>query len=427
MKTTRSKVRYLPTTVLIVFGVLVWVLMASDAIAWSPATYVGSAHGDTSQGVNRSETYPIGSCAHCHDTFDLGICESDLSGLMLFSLNTPTSQTDNFCFQCHCDPVDSEQFQMVENRDYGSTFGGGTANSTNIKAAFHFGKPNQASTTGSSHNLYKMRTWLINGGAWLTADNNACLACHDHHLAQQNTGVAPHPFGGVNTAVRRTTDGGTNTGNQWGDEPAITSGANEMMSDATNLYQAPYYGSPGDPLTGPFEPAGDETPDGSNLPNLTGFCLVCHAYGVPSSKTDADPDWLGGRALRAINWGANGDAHGGRAQSPNEDSRCTPPVYGSLKPPYNDPDKNYVLSCTDCHEPHGSRNVFLLRTVVNGKDLSGFAPIEELQAMESAGFYEFCTACHDVNFACGPHWQNPYSWGCAYCHAHGVGPGGAEF
>jgi hypothetical protein len=32
-----------------------------------------------------------------------------------------------------------------------------------------------------------------------------------------------------------------------------------------------------------------------------------------------------------------------------------------------------------------------------------------------------------VNFACGPHWQNPYSWGCAYCHAHGVGPGGAEF
>jgi hypothetical protein len=49
MKTTRSKVRYLPTTVLIVFGVLVRVLMANDTIAWSPATYVGSAHGDTSQ------------------------------------------------------------------------------------------------------------------------------------------------------------------------------------------------------------------------------------------------------------------------------------------------------------------------------------------------------------------------------------------
>jgi hypothetical protein len=324
---------------------------------------------------------------------------------------------------------------MVENKNYGSTFGGGTAggnteNPTNIKAAFNYGLPNQASTTGSSHNLHKMRTWLINGGAWLTTDNNACLACHDHHLAQQNRKADPHPsFGGVKTAVRRIIDGGSNTANQWGDEPAITSLNNEMISDyLNNYYQAPYYGDiSADNWEVSYEPAGDGTSDGSNLPNFNYFCLDCHKYSVPSSKTDADPDWLGGRALRAINWGINGDAHGGRAQSPDEDLSCTPPVYGSLKPPYDDADKNYVLACTDCHEPHGSRNVFLLRTHVNGKDLSAYAPIEALTPMESEGFYEFCTACHEINFACGPHWQNPYSWGCAYCHAHGVGPGGQEF
>jgi len=410
-----------------------WVLMTGDAIAWSPATYAGSAHGDPDKGVNRStvvtdpdhpDAYDIGECAHCHDTFNDSICGNDLNGLMLFAPRNPTSQTDNFCFQCHCSPVDSQQVDMAENNDYGSTFGGGAANSTNIKAAFNFGKPNQVSTTGSSHNLYKMRTWLINGGAWLTTDTNACLACHDQHLAQQNTGVDPHTFGGVKTAVRRIIDGASNTANQWGDEPAITSLNNEMISDyINNYYQAPYYGdSNAEDWEVSYEPAGDDTDDGSNLPNFNYFCLDCHQYSVATSKTDADPDWLGGRALRAINWGVNGDAHGGRAESPDENPTCSPTAYGYLKPPYNDPDKNYILACTDCHEPHGSRNVFLLRTHVNGKDLSAYAPIEALTPMESEGFYEFCTACHEVNFACGPHWQDPYRWGCAYCHSHGDGP-----
>ncbi|MBW2170383.1 MAG: hypothetical protein JRF69_00145, partial [Deltaproteobacteria bacterium] len=78
MKMARFRVRYLPKIGLIIFGVLVWVLMASDSIAWFPATYVDSAHGNTSQGVNRSnvvtdpdhpDAYNIGECAHCHDTF----------------------------------------------------------------------------------------------------------------------------------------------------------------------------------------------------------------------------------------------------------------------------------------------------------------------------------------------------------------------
>ncbi|MBW1744697.1 MAG: hypothetical protein JRJ47_14920 [Deltaproteobacteria bacterium] len=67
----------MPTKILIVVGVLVWVFMASDAIAWYPATYAESAHGDPTSGVNRSGTEcptgtpcPTGDCAHCHDTFE---------------------------------------------------------------------------------------------------------------------------------------------------------------------------------------------------------------------------------------------------------------------------------------------------------------------------------------------------------------------
>ncbi len=436
MQITGSRPRYLLTTILSVLGVLVWLFTHSDVIAYQEATYPGSAHGDHTSGVNRSsatcENWPgeecvTGSCAHCHDTFDPNFCGNDPNGLMLFAPKNPTSQTNNFCFQCH--DRDSS-VQAVTNYSYSKTFGGGSSTTPDdIKDAFNFGRPNQASTTGSSHNLNKMRSWLINNGAWLTTDTIACLACHDHHLAQQNTGADPHPFGGVKTAIRRTTDGASGTAaNQWGDEPLATSGNKEMMSDYTNKYQAPYYGDISAEGWEPsYEPAGDDTSDGSNLPNFNGFCLVCHAYSIGNSKTDADPVWIGGRNLRAIRWGTNGDAHGGRADSPNDDPTCTPPVYGSLKPPYNEPDKNYILACTDCHEPHGSRNVFLLRTHVNGKDLSAFLPISELTPMESEGFYEFCTACHEVNFACGPHWQNPYRWGCAYCHSHGLGPGGQGF
>jgi len=111
MQITRYKKKCLPSTILTVVGAFVWVFMASDAIAWYPATYAASAHGDPISGVNRStatcenwpdETCVTGSCARCHDTFDPNICENDPNGLMLFAPNNPTSQTDNFClFQCH--------------------------------------------------------------------------------------------------------------------------------------------------------------------------------------------------------------------------------------------------------------------------------------------------------------------------------------
>jgi hypothetical protein len=168
METARSRIHKFSAILLIVVGALVWVFVGMDAHAYYHAKYSESAHGDPTYGVNRSsatcEDWPggaceTGSCAHCHDTFDHYLCGDDPNGLMLFAPNNPTSQTDNICFQCH-KGGGSVQVGGVINNDYGSEFGGGTANFTNIKDAFasgyNGGDPEEG---GSSHNLLKMRNW----------------------------------------------------------------------------------------------------------------------------------------------------------------------------------------------------------------------------------------------------------------------------
>jgi hypothetical protein len=229
----RCKTQSLLATILIVVWVLVWVCMASDAIAWYPAKYTESAHGNTSYGVNRSGAEcptgtpcPQGECVHCHDTFDDSIC--GVSPLMLFALNNPTSQTDNLCFQCHCNPVSSEQSSMIENKDYASTFGGGAANSTNIKDAFAFGPP--VGNPGSSHNLKKLRNWTEGRSfaPWVTTDTNACVICHNPHVAQKNNNS---PYDPTKSAISRPSD----HGNVWGDD------STEKMDIYTDKYQAPYW------------------------------------------------------------------------------------------------------------------------------------------------------------------------------------------
>jgi len=434
MRITRFKIQYLPATILIVVGVLVLVFMASDAIAWYPATYADSAHGNTDPGygVNRSGTdYSTGDCANCHDTFDDSIC--GVNELMLFAPMNPVSQTDNFCFECHCDSGNSEQVATIQNYDYGYTFGMGSGTGyqfDNIKEAFSNGLPLSPVDNGSSHNLQKLRNWVgtKTGGNWMTLDTNACLACHEPHYAQKNQPVQSHVAGGVQTAIIRPdarSSGVKQPNNIYGDE----AGNDELMSESGGIvYQAPYYGDTSNPgWEVSYEPAGDATSDGSNLPNFARFCLACHEAGIPVDKTDAYP---GTRivGLKAIAWTYGAiDRHGARPGSPAPIVDCmgAPCGYaGSLKEPYNDPNENYILSCTDCHEPHGSKNAWLLRTIVNGVEVGEFGPLDD------RGWYDFCTACHNITpggstgCKCGPHhWDagSPPSgtsgW-CYDCHRH---------
>jgi hypothetical protein len=92
------------------------------------------------------------------------------------------------------------------------------------------------------------------------------------------------------------------------------------------------------------------------------------------------------------------------------------------------------LSCTDCHEPHGSPNRFLGRRWVNGY-------VATLATGELNNWRDFCRRCHNkMGHFPGPHssyYSSPYCTTChpgggtyncysptVGCHSHGSGVGG---
>ena len=402
MLRTKSKMQLPPTPSVVVLAAVIGLFYCGGlAVA---ANYGISAHGDAVEGVNRAgTTYDIGDCTHCHDTFDDAFC--GINDYMLFAPNNPTSQTDNFCFQCH-KGTGSEQNGGITNNTYSTNFGGGTPTFTTIYDAFN---PTTGGTP-SSHSLADISS-LVSGYYGFTDESNACLACHNQHLAQQNYEVTTSGLGGVKTAIRRIVDNDSAPGDLWGDEDSATSEyyelTNEVIENYGLVYQAPYYvgGST-------YEPAGDSTSDGSNLPNIITFCLDCHQYSTVYSTAH-------GRNLSPIDWSnqANRDEHGLRNAYINTNQ-------GNTKAPYPDQSGNYVLVCTDCHEPHGSENEWLLRTTVNGTDVSIQGPNQ---------WWYFCAACHKGTRASTedyPADQHTAPWDSGtdcynngICHHHNAGGG----
>ena len=405
LQMTQSKALSVVTAIFVVGAVLVWLLHFGGVAVAGP--YADSGHGDTIDGVNRStgtcENWPggvcsTGFCAHCHDTFDPTICGNNTHGLMLFAPNdSPSSQTDNFCFQCH-KGAGSVQVGGITNETYSTNFGGGTSTFDTIYDAFN---PTTGDTP-SSHNLADVLNHAVGRGIGFTSDTNACLVCHDQHLAQQNYPVTLSGLGGVKTAVRRPLDYPSpgSPSNLWGDEDYATSGSNERMLDFTAKYQAPYY------VGGTtYEPANDSTINGSNLPNFKNFCLSqCHERtDVYSTERSVN--------LTQIDWGPTGDHRHGKYHSDDGGMGYT------IAPYTNGETYNYVLSCTDCHETHGSENEWLLRTCVNGKDNIIVPTVEEV----NGNWYDFCTACHVLTGSTTT-FHRKYSSPappCPDCHRHG--------
>jgi hypothetical protein len=334
--------------------------------------------------------YAKGNCAHCHEQHaSVGGVEpppatGSPSEFLLFK-DPYKDQDTNFCCLCH--RRISQQVGGIINYNYSRTFAGRDDNSpTNIKDAFALGPP--LSTTGSSHNLTNIRNLIENRAAWGYADeNSACVGCHNPHIVQKNNGT---PYAAYKTAIIIPSQHKTYPANLWGDEAG--SGFNEMMSKYTANYQAPYYygGSPSDPK---YEPSGkSSTWDGSDLPNFVDLCLDCHIGQVRSSDHDT---------VRRISWLADGDFHGNKPRKYNGSGA------GYLKAPYKVDSTygktNFVLCCTDCHEPHGSTNEWLIRTTVNGET--------NINITESSYWLNFCTACHIV--------YDIHVGNCFDCHRHG--------
>jgi predicted CXXCH cytochrome family protein len=391
-----------------------WILFPSRA---SSGPYLDSAHGNTTYGVNRTSlssfNYSIGNCAHCHEQHSsIGGAEPAPNSpagpdfyLLFQDLWTSPIQSNVFCYGCH-KGAGSYQSGLLQNYSYSYRAGGDTTLTCPISVfdSFQFINNNGASqpnpncpppvgsSVGSSHRLGDFAPLA---GKWGFSRNpnavNPCSACHNPHRAQRD----PHTSTGrivggklVSAVSRPSQHTNLTTWELWGDD------LGERMSDkASSLggtYCAPYRhnstttrepdgcsASPTDCLT--------DCSKGSNLADYVSLCTDCH------NSTNIINSTRLGRNLYRINWTTGGDFHGGRQRIDNGGDFSGTGEYGDVLEPYKSGGMpNYVLSCTDCHEPHGSPNEFLLRRTINGT--------AQLNPISSNGrWYSWCQTCHFVD------------------------------
>jgi hypothetical protein len=360
--------------------------------------------------------YKKGNCAHCHDQHaSRGGTTHDPQDFALFVENFNTSATsepyqeaDNICFRCH---NDSGSTMQLLNKNYAQTFGGFTPGYAvnSIFDALALGPD----TTNTYHNLLDVYNYAKDNFSFFTAGSNPCAACHNPHLAKRNKSDVDDPS---LTAISRPTD----HNNLWGDDAA-----ERMDSYASGLsgeYQPPYYYN----STTTYEPGGIADHDGDKMPDYNTFCLDCHANEVATtnagtvSRNVSNPPTNG--YLSAINWGSGGDMHGG---APRIGDPYSTAAGATLKEPYDTTlggtSPNYVLSCLDCHEPHGTVLYnygdpvvysYLIRKEINGAtvDCVGCGGGQDDADWNTLGL---CQRCHNIGAHCGP------AGSCLDCHYHG--------
>lgn len=371
-------------------------------------TYLLSAHGSSSDGVLRPSIgpppsgfgYSQGNCAHCHEQHasingsEPAPSSGSASPYELFATNfnsaaqtNPYAEADNFCFFCHNDPATA---QSVLNNDNAQTFGCGAQGPTTIRAAM-----NQL----SYHNLYDVWNFSKATFPGFTSSSNPCNACHNPHLARQNRLFPQDP---TYSAISKPSD----HFNLWGTTETMDSSYNTQ-------YEPPYCSN----ALSDREPAAsvDASNGRANTPDYVAFCTSCHTTtNTIASSTLA-------RDLKTIDWSNTGDKHGLR------------PMDGSVStmPPFDTPSSgtDFVLSCLDCHEAHGSENVMLLRRRANGSDLSA-----AITSLDTSDWGLLCLKCHKDDAAAGI--GNPNDWEyihhkvsdapytqkrCGSCHPGGPG------
>lgn len=376
--------------------VIAFTLLAS-VLAYATPPYDDSAHGNTTYGVlwTTGAIYTQGHCGQCHTQHFSEMGAVPPYNFALF-YDDWISKGDLFCYRCHSALADAKQ--PVTNYPYCVTFGGRAEFYANIRKQF-CNDNSTAAVCGSKHHLGCVRNFIKNDayGWGFNSDADPCVACHPPHAAQRNYPVAIDGEGKLNTAIRRPPDYKSTLSADllWGDD------ANERMSSYAasvgGTYQSPYYG---DTTSGRYEPSGTTlTSDGSDLPDYVTFCMDCHQYAQYDTERSAN--------VKAIDWSQ--DIHGGtQANTCNSGGSYE----GTTKAPYTDPNANYVLSCLDCHEPHGTHTrLHLIRRMINGQDVATDSTADGCDAVPD--YAEICEQCHD--------WPHPTWGGCPVCHGSGNG------
>ena len=368
----------------------------------SAGPYIDSAHGDSTIGVNRQATstkgYARGNCGHCHEqhsSLDGGEpvpVSGSPSGYLLLANGfndaataNPYNQTDSVCFYCHA-TTGSLQTGGIVNNNFSATFAGATAESVSIQDAFN---------KASYHNLYDVKQFItgVSGSksfADFPAGSTPCSGCHNIHIAKANRTAPGNP---VLTAISKPSD----HSNLFGDDSPA-----ERMSDLiyNNNYQPPIYFS-----VTQLEPDGlssDRAIQADKTPDYAEFCSDCH------NATNLIYSTTLGRNLRTIDW--DSEKHG-KANAEGSLSVDSPYITGTGS-------MGYVLSCTDCHEPHGSSNAFLIRKDVNGATLAG-------TIVSTSNWNYLCDRCHDDDHEAIHHSSTDWAYTarqCSQCHPGGTNP-----
>ena len=340
--------------------------------------YTKSAHGNTIYGVDRTGTsqYARGHCAHCHEQHasiagtEPGPKTGDAEGpdkfcLLANNFDTavtagPYAQDDNACFYCHTS-VGSLQHSGITNENYSATFGGHTATVTGIMQAFN---------STSYHNLYDVYRFIIGtkGANTFTdfpAISNPCSGCHNVHIAKRNKA---NPGGPTYAAISKPSV----HDNLWGDD---STGERMTAAGYGTNYQPPNY------ATSNLEPDGVtniKATQAEKTPDYVTFCTNCHT-STPNTVWSSTLN----RWLKPIDWTTEKHGKG------NADS------YITVDAPYTSGSDSlgYVLSCLDCHEPHGSPNAFLIRKEVNGGALGG-----SISTFSTTDWHYLCDRCHQNDY-----------------------------
>ena len=400
-----SKILFL-SALIVTLLIVGWFLYPDRA---NSGPYLDSAHGNSTYGVLRTSlsttpnNYGQGNCAHCHEQHaSIGGSEPAPNSpagpdfyLLFYDLWLSPIQSIVFCYGCHMG-TGSYQSGILQNYSYSNRRGGDISLicPSRIRESFQFiqsdsgaSQFNCGSFVGSSH---KLGDFAILRDRWgfsdIPTEVNPCSACHNPHKAKRDF---PCSLPSAHTDIY--------AWDVWGDDST-----EKMRNKALSLggtYCAPYrYNS-----TTTREPDGCSAPptdcltdcsNGSNLADYVSLCTDCHNSSNLISSTRL------GRPLYRIGWGAGGDFHGGRARIDDGGDFSGTGEYGDLSEPYKSGGMpNYVLSCTDCHEPHGSPNEFLLRPTLNGNAVNAaHAPT----GIGSGQWFYWCQACHSFNFVPPP-------------------------
>lgn len=332
---------------------------------WSPAAH--KTGGTTNGGYSCFGSGAVDG-AGCHNN----VHGSTTDKMLAEPTATPT--IDKLCYKCHT------QGKVMNDAISGPSV------ADDIQQAFSYSEKHPV---GSN--------FTISGKTY----NLQCTSCHNPHTV---TGKHQQAGDGKSAVTRPV------LGDPTGNPRAMGSGiwgaiSGQKMND--------YKGS------GTYEPFGGDSMSATDLPDYVNLCSDCHGTGGMSASDHGQINWAGDVHGKGSAGPPNGGGlipdwwTAGKAVSWDLDSALDPtgtswPVITRGKgeqvwtrEPYDQVTRiangNFTLSCTDCHEAHGSAKSSMLRPSLSG---------------DAGNWNTLCNNCH---FYYGK-WHSGMSCGNAGCH-----------